>query len=260
METKIRVLIADPNEDFRLLMTDILSREGDMKVAGTAADGVDALAKIESLQPDVVLLDLVLPRLDGLGVLRKLAGRKAPPVLVLTEFVNSVVVSSCAELGAAYFLAKPCDTDELLQTLRQCALMANRNGTLSGASGRLTEPRMDGPLENVVTEALHELGVPPHIKGYQYIREAIILTINDINVIDAVTKVLYPEIAKKFSTTSSRVERAIRHATLRAWDNGSAEAQQKYFGRSMAGGGSRPSNSEFIAVVADYIALYRLKQ
>ena len=232
METKIRVLIADPNEDFQLLMKSLLSQEGDMEAAGTSSDGSDALAKIEALHPDVVLLELVQPRLDGLGVLRKLAEKdSAPPVVVLTGFVNAHVVAECAELGAAYFLSKPCDTPE---------------AKADNAS-----------LESVVTDIIHEIGVPAHIKGYQYLREAIILTINDMDAINAVTKVLYPEVAKKFSTTPSRVERAIRHAIEVAWDRGDVETLQKFFGYTVSGIKGKPTNSEFIAMIADCLSLRR---
>ena len=207
METKIRVLIADPNEDFQLLMKSLLSQEGDMEAVGTSSDGSDALAKIEALHPDVVLLELVQPRLDGLGVLRKLAEKdSAPPVVVLTGFVNAHVVAECAELGAAYFLSKPCDTPELIQRLRQCAQTGKKPLPVTGARSSAAiapEAKADNAsLESVVTDIIHEIGVPAHIKGYQYLREAIILTINDMDAINAVTKVLYPEVAKKFSTTS----------------------------------------------------------
>lgn len=240
METKIRVLIADPNEDFQLLMKSLLSQEGDMEAAGTSSDGSDALAKIEALHPDVVLLELVQPRLDGLGVLRKLAEKdSAPPVVVLTGFVNAHVVAECAELGAAYFLSKPCDTPELIQRLRQCAQAGKKPLSVTGARSSAAiapEAKADNAsLESVVTDIIHEIGVPAHIKGYQYLREAIILTINDMDAINAVTKVLYPEVAKKFSTTPSRVERAIRHAIEVAWDRGDVETLQKFFGYTVSG-------------------------
>ncbi len=240
METKIRVLIADPNEDFQLLMKSLLSQEGDMEAAGTSSDGSDALAKIEALRPDVVLLELVQPRLDGLGVLRKLTEKdSAPPVVVLTGFVNAHVVAECAELGAAYFLSKPCDTPELIQRLRQCAQTGKKplpiTGTRSSAAIAPEAKADNASLESVVTDIIHEIGVPAHIKGYQYLREAIILTINDMDAINAVTKVLYPEVAKKFSTTPSRVERAIRHAIEVAWDRGDVETLQKFFGYTVSG-------------------------
>ena len=258
METKIRVLIADPSEDMQLLMTDLLSREGDMETVGVSSDGTDALEKIETLHPDVVLLELVQPRLDGLGVLRKLAEGEAPPVVVLTGFYNAHVISECANLGASYFMLKPCDTAELLQRIRQCA----RSAKTRPAPGRAAQPvpavrPADHSLESVVTEIIHEIGVPAHIKGYQYLREAIILTINDMDAINAVTKVLYPEVARKFSTTPSRVERAIRHAIEVAWDRGDVETLQKFFGYTVSGIKGKPTNSEFIAMIADNLSLRR---
>lgn len=261
METKIRVLIADPNEDFQLLMKNLLSQEPDMEAAGTSSDGSDALAKIEALHPDVVLLELIQPRLDGMGVLRKLSEKEsAPPVLVLTGFVNAHVVAECANLGAAYFMSKPCDTAELMQRLRQSAQAGKKPlpVTASRVSAAAPEPKADNAsLESVVTDIIHEIGVPAHIKGYQYLREAIILTINDMDAINAVTKVLYPEVAKKFSTTPSRVERAIRHAIEVAWDRGDVETLQKFFGYTVSGIKGKPTNSEFIAMIADCLSLRR---
>ena len=261
METKIRVLIADPNEDFQLLMKNLLSHEADMEAVGTSSDGSDALAKIEALHPDVVLLELVQPRLDGMGVLRKLSEKEsAPPVLVLTGFVNAHVVAECANLGAAYFMSKPCDTAELMQRLRQSAQTGKKPlpVTASRISAAAPEPKADNAsLESVVTDIIHEIGVPAHIKGYQYLREAIILTINDMDAINAVTKVLYPEVAKKFSTTPSRVERAIRHAIEVAWDRGDVETLQKFFGYTVSGIKGKPTNSEFIAMIADCLSLRR---
>ena len=263
METKIRVLIADPNREFQKLMTAELSREGDMEAADVASDGLEALAKIKALSPDVVLLDLVQPRLDGLGVLRRLAAQEnAPPVLVLTGFVNAHVIAECARLGAAYFLPKPCDTAELTAHLRQCAQTGNKPP--AGYTGQSEPVRpggdcIDHPLETVVTDVIHEIGVPAHIKGYQYLREAIILTINDMDIINAVTKVLYPEVAKKFNTTPSRVERAIRHAIEVAWDRGDIEVLQKFFGYTVSNIKGKPTNSEFIAMIADCLSL-RQKQ
>ena len=261
METKIRVLIADPNEDFQLLMKNLLSHEADMEAVGTSSDGSDALAKIEALHPDVVLLELVQPRLDGMGVLRKLSEKEsAPPVLILTGFVNAHVVAECANLGAAYFMSKPCDTAELMQRLRQSAQTGRKPLPVTGSRTPAAAPETaadNASLESVVTDIIHEIGVPAHIKGYQYLREAIILTINDMDAITAVTKVLYPEVAKKFSTTPSRVERAIRHAIEVAWDRGDVETLQKFFGYTVSGIKGKPTNSEFIAMIADCLSLRR---
>ena len=261
METKIRVLIADPGEDVRALLTEVLSREEDIAVAGYAADGLEAVERIGELDPDVVLLELVLPRLDGLGVLRKLSDiDNDPAVLVLTGFVNAHVVAEAAELGAAYFVSKPCDTAELLERVRQCAQTRRQpRPTLLRRTAAPAPARGEPSLEGVVTEIIHEIGVPAHIKGYQYLREAIILTINDMDAINAVTKVLYPEVARKFSTTPSRVERAIRHAIEVAWDRGDVETLQKFFGYTVSGIKGKPTNSEFIAMIADHLSL-RQKQ
>ena len=258
METEIRVLIADPNEDMRLLLTDMFSREPDLTVCGTASDGVEALESIRSLRPDAVLLELVQPRLDGLGVLRKLSEEDdAPPVIVLTGFVNARVVAESAELGASYFMSKPCDMDELLQRLRQFGRRSAGPRLVSPARPAAVKPELS--LESVVTDIIHEIGVPAHIKGYQYLREAIILTIRDMDAINAVTKVLYPEVARKFGTTPSRVERAIRHAIEVAWDRGDVEVLQKFFGYTVSGIKGKPTNSEFIAMIADHLSL-RQKQ
>ena len=260
METKIRVLIADPDEDVRLLLTDVLSREEDMTAVGCAADGPEALDRIRELKPDVVLLELVLPRLDGLGVLRRLSEEEnGPAVLVLTGFVNAHVVAEAAELGAAYFMSKPCDAAWMLERIRQfgAARRAPRPTLLK--RGEAAPVRTEPSLESVVTEIIHEIGVPAHIKGYQYLREAIILTINDMDAINAVTKVLYPEVARKFATTPSRVERAIRHAIEVAWDRGDVETLQKFFGYTVSGIKGKPTNSEFIAMIADHLSL-RQKQ
>ena len=261
METKIRVLIADPNEDVRALLSDLFAGEEDMAVAGYAADGLEAVERVGELDPDVVLLELVLPRLDGLGLLRKLSETEArAAAVVLTGFVNSRVVAEAAELGAAYFISKPCDTGELLSRIRQCAQTSRQTRPALLRRGTPGTPARSEPsLESVVTEIIHEIGVPAHIKGYQYLREAIILTINDMDSINAVTKVLYPEVARKFATTPSRVERAIRHAIEVAWDRGDVETLQKFFGYTVSGIKGKPTNSEFIAMIADHLSL-RQKQ
>ena len=261
METKIRVLIADPSEDMRLILSETLGREEDLEIVGTAADGPETLSRITELDPDVVLMELVLPKLDGLSVLRKLPDTgRSPAVLVMTGFVNAHVVAESAELGAAYFIPKPCDTPELLRNLRQFGRRSRQPHTAFVSSSPVFQPvRHEPSLESVVTDIIHEIGVPAHIKGYQYLREAIILTINDMDIINAVTKVLYPEVARKFNTTPSRVERAIRHAIEVAWDRGDIEVLQKFFGYTVSNIKGKPTNSEFIAMIADNLSL-RKKQ
>ena len=262
METKIRILLADANPDFAALLADTLAAERDMELIGAAADGPEALNQLQSLKPDLLLLDLVLPKLDGLEVLRRLpeTGCKCP-VIVLSGFMNSQVVADCAALGAAYFMPKPCDTAALLERVRQIGGAGSEDAALEGIDCRpaAQAQRREADLEALVTEIIHEIGVPAHIKGYQYLREAIILAIKDMDIINAVTKVLYPEVAKRFSTTPSRVERAIRHAIEVAWDRGDIEVLQKYFGYTVSNIKGKPTNSEFIAMIADSLTL-RQKQ
>lgn len=260
METKIRILLADPNPDFCKMMTDLLDRERDMEVIGATGDGLEALELIQRQEPDVVLLDLVLARLDGLSLLRRLRrDGSASHVIVLSGFVNSKVVMDCASLGADYFVPKPCDSSVVLGHIRQSVGRGSiEPGQENIDCGVLWSRAVSGPdLESMVTDVIHEIGVPAHIKGYQYLREAIILTINDMEMINAVTKVLYPEVARKFDTTPSRVERAIRHAIEVAWDRGDIEVLQKYFGYTVSNIKGKPTNSEFIAMIADNLTLKR---
>ena len=258
METTTRILIADPNEDFRKMLAEVIDGEEDLQVVGSAGDGQEALALAETLRPDVLLMDLMLTRLDGLGLLAALQGLEdGPAAIVLSGFFNEKVVTSCSELGAYYFMPKPCDVPALLIRIRQVA--GDRRRSLSPASqGVAIAPTPREPsLEAVVTDIIHEIGVPAHIKGYQYLREAICLTVNDMDAINAVTKVLYPAVAKKFDTTPSRVERAIRHAIEVAWDRGDLETLQKFFGYTVSNIKGKPTNSEFIAMIADSLTLRR---
>ena len=259
METKIHVLAVDPNREFCKQLSLLAAEEGDMEVVGIAADGNEALAMAAELRPDLMLLELVLPKLDGLEVLRRLPEQGVHcHVIVLSAFVNGKVIAECSDCGADYFMPKPCDVQAVLGRIRQLCRGAQPVPVggydcreLSGGN------RQAADLEAVVTDIIHEIGVPAHIKGYQYLREAIILTINDMDVINAVTKVLYPEVAKRFGTTPSRVERAIRHAIEVAWDRGDVETLQKFFGYTVSGIKGKPTNSEFIAMIADHLSLQR---
>ena len=248
---KLRVLIADPDPDLQRTITAALSQERDMEAAGFSSGGTETLSQIQSLRPDVVLLELVQPQLDGLSVLRRLAeAESAPPVVVLTGFVNAAIVAECARLGAAYFIPKPCDTAALMQCLRQCA----KAGGKSPAAAAAPAP-VPAHLESAVTNLLHEMGVPAHIKGFQYLRAGILFTIRGTGSVAGITKVLYPEIAKRFSATPACVERAMRHAIEIAWNRGDFEMQQKIFRGTISGAKGKPTNGEFIALLAEHIAL-----
>ena len=253
METKIRVMIADSGEEFRRLLGDTLAEEGDIEVVAAAADGPETVSLVERMRPDVLLMDLVLPKLDGFGVLQKLAESGSNTVtMVVSAFYSESMVARSAEMGAFYFVPKPCDVRELARLIRESAAPRRVNAPAAISAASL---RQESSLESTVTEIIHEIGVPAHIKGYQYLREAIILTINDMDIINAVTKVLYPAVAKKYGTTPSRVERAIRHAIEVAWDRGDLETLQKFFGYTVSNIKGKPTNSEFIAMIADHLSL-----
>ena len=255
MTTKISVLLADTSEDFRALLSELLERESDIALVGAAENGEQALRLVRELDPDVLVTDVILPKADGLAVLQRMQEEKRRTrAVVVSGFYTQQVLTEASELGAAFFLPKPCSPELLVSRIRQAA--RPRTPEFPAAQ---TQSSAEPSLEAMVTDIIHEIGVPAHIKGYQYLREAIILTVGDMEVINAVTKVLYPEVARKFSTTPSRVERAIRHAIEVAWDRGDIETLQRFFGYTVSNVKGKPTNSEFIAMIADSISL-RQKQ
>ena len=249
METKVSVLIADPNQELLHLLSSQISEAPDMEVAGAAGDGAEALELARTKRPKLLLTELFMPKLDGMGLIRRLRELDAEAkVIVMTGFSNESLSAECTQLGVSYILAKPFDTSSFLEAIR----FVTRPPQESLPSA---QPAREQSLESMVTSIIHEIGVPAHIKGYQYLREAIILTIQDMDIINAVTKVLYPAVAKKFNTTASRVERAIRHAIEVAWDRGDIETLQKFFGYTVSNIKGKPTNSEFIAMIADCLTL-----
>ena len=220
MENRGSVILADASEEYRAVLSRAIEGTGEFQVVGSTGSGVEALRLVQQKHPQLLLLDLVLPELDGFGLLRQLQslGDRAPKVIVVSAFCMQRTVNQAVQLGVWYFLPKPCSEESLLELMRQAAYSQQEVGEFSPA------------LEGQVTAIIHEIGVPAHIKGYQYLREAILIAVQDMDVINAVTKVLYPEVAARFSTTPSRVERAIRHAIEVAWDRGDLETLQKYFG------------------------------
>ena len=242
-----KILLADADEEFRILLADVINGEADMEVVGSVGDGEEALKLVCGGGADVLVMDLVLGGIDGLELLRQigeLSGRR-PTILVVSGFTRGNVVNQAAALGADFFMTKPCRMDSITERIRLL-----RVGGLEAAPSRQS-------LETLVTAIIHEIGVPAHIKGYQYLREAILIAVEDMDVINAVTKVLYPEVAKRFGTTASRVERAIRHAIEVAWDRGDLETLQRYFGYTVNSAKGKPTNSEFIAMIADRLQLQR---
>ena len=251
MENTKKVLIADSSEEFSAILSEAISKEDDLEVVGRTGDGQEAIRLAEELGPDILVMDLVLGRVDGLDVLDGVA--KLPVrTLVLSGFARGGIADQVAARGGDYYMAKPCRLPSVIERIRLLAAQHWAEG-LTGQA----DPTPRELLEARVTAIIHEIGVPAHIKGYQYLREAIIMTVEDMDVINAVTKVLYPEVARTFGTTASRVERAIRHAIEVAWDRGDIEVLQKYFGYTVSNIKGKPTNSEFIAMIADCLSLRR---
>ena len=248
MDAMKRILLADTGVEFRGILSDALTKESDLQVVGETADGAELVAMARELKPDAVIMEMVLTGMDGLEVLDELSALKdRPKILVLSSYIRGNVIGEAAARGADFFLAKPCKLSTVSQRLRQ----------VMSPGGLESERESGADLERQVTAIIHEVGVPAHIKGYQYLREAIMIAVEDMDVINAVTKVLYPEVAKTFGTTASRVERAIRHAIEVAWDRGDLETLQKYFGYTVSNAKGKPTNSEFIAMIADRLQLER---
>ena len=250
MEEKITVLAADANEEYRHQFLQALGTEEDLAVVGETGDGGELLELIQRLQPHVVVMEIVLGTMDGIEVLERLAQMdllRRPKILIVSSYAGGGMADLAASLGADHYMSKPCRPAAVCQRIRQLACFPGSDSSRDHAPS----------LEATVTSIIHEVGVPAHIKGYQYLREAILLAVDDMDVINAVTKVLYPEVAKRFGTTASRVERAIRHAIEVAWDRGDLETLQKYFGYTVSNIKGKPTNSEFIAMIADRLQLQR---
>jgi two-component system response regulator (stage 0 sporulation protein A) len=257
---KIKVCVVDDNRELVSLLEDYISSQDDMEVVGTAHNGQDCLDMLEEIDPDVLVLDIIMPHLDGLAVLERLRELKKdslPNVIMLTAFGQEDVTKKAVELGASYFILKPFDMELLGNHIRQ---VSGKTSTMARKSSPSTNYRSQAEqkpknLDASITSIIHEIGVPAHIKGYLYLREAISMVYNDIELLGSITKVLYPDIAKKFNTTASRVERAIRHAIEVAWSRGNIDSISSLFGYTVSMSKAKPTNSEFIAMVADKLRL-----
>ncbi len=253
MESKVKILIADENADFRGLCKSKLGGFGYREFLD-ASNGEEALAKISSDRPDVVLIDIWLSRLDCIQVMKGVKsmglGESAPAFIVLSIANNQNVFYEATEAGAEYCMLKPVDFASLSERILR--VTAKRSDKLVQSS---PGPMVGNDIESQVTKVIHQIGVPAHIKGYQYLRTAIMMTIEDNDIINSVTKILYPSVAKQYQTTSSRVERAIRHAIEVAWDRGDVDTLNAYFGYTIQTTRGKPTNSEFIAMIADNLRL-----
>ena len=258
---RLKVAIADDNERMLRLLGDIIESDGELDVIGTARDGEEAYQVIKTKEPDVVLLDIVMPKLDGLGVLDRVNNdasiKKHPTFIMISAIGQEKITEDAFNRGADYYIMKPFDNDMVLNRIKYV------RGSVGDGSAEIrkinayekAEDLTERNLETDVTEIIHEIGVPAHIKGYQYLRDAIIMSVNDMDMLNSITKVLYPTIAKKYQTTASRVERAIRHAIEVAWSRGKMDTIDEMFGYTIHNGKGKPTNSEFIALITDRIRL-----
>lgn len=249
MDTKCKILICDESADFRRITAEHLRKAG-FEGIEEATNGEDAVLKISKYEPEVVILDVWLSRLDGVSVIRKAKSGKdsTPAIIVTSQLNNPTMLTEASEAGADFCVLKPLNYPALAERIRR--LLKKRE-----LAPEAKDDREKAELEAKVTKIIHQIGVPAHIKGYQYLRYAIVMTINDGEAINSVTKVLYPSVAKEFKTTSSRVERAIRHAIEVAWDRGDVDTLNSYFGYTIQNSRGKPTNSEFIAMIADNLRL-----
>ena len=256
MKEKIKIFIADDNAEFVSTLKSYLSKQDDMEIIGTASDGLEAVEKITTLKPDVALLDIIMLHLDGIGVLEKLneLGVELPICIMLSGVGQDKITSRAISLGAQYYIVKPFELEMLVKRIRELTeVKLPAQITYIGTSNNIG--RREESLEAKVTNIIHEVGVPAHIKGYQYLRDGIIMAVEDIEVINQITKQLYPDLAKKYHTTASRVERAIRHAIEVAWGRGQLEVVESIFGYTVNANKGKPTNSEFIAMISDKLRL-----
>ena len=266
MKDKIKIVLADDNKDFCQVLKEYLSNEEDIEILGIAKDGVEALQLVQEKEPDLLVLDVIMPHLDGLGVIEKLNAMnlsKMPKIIVLSAVGQDKITQTAINLGADYYIVKPFDFVIFINRIRE--LVLNKPVSPQVKTKPVAELQMmrtnespkasAGNIETEITNIIHEIGVPAHIKGYLYLREAIKMVIDNVELLGAVTKELYPSIAKKFNTTPSRVERAIRHAIEVAWSRGKVDTINKLFGYTVHTTKGKPTNSEFIAMIADKLRL-----
>lgn len=257
--TRIKIVIADDNKEFSSILSDYLRGQSDFEIVGIAKDGIEAVKLVNDYEPDVLVLDIIMPHLDGLGVLEKInVMPNMPKVIVLSAVGQDKITQRAINLGAEYYVVKPFDMEIFSKRIRQMFTSGSSQSEVRRSSMMVTEQHTfvsSNSLEGEITNIIHEIGVPAHIKGYLYLREAIQMVVNDVELLSAVTKELYPSIAKKFNTTASRVERAIRHAIEVAWSRGQVDTINKIFGYTVHNDKGKPTNSEFIAMVADKLRL-----
>ena len=258
---KIKVAIADDNREFCEILNQFISSHEEFEIVGMANDGIEALELVEGERPQILVLDIIMPHLDGLEVLERLhnsEGDYFPNVIILSAVGQDKITQRAIKLGADYYVIKPFDFEVFIKRLKEIAGIESQNIIIKEKQATFNSPSNNysgNNLETKITKIIHEIGVPAHIKGYLYLREAIALVINDMDYLGAITKELYPHVADKFNTTPSRVERAIRHAIEVAWTRGNVDTINRLFGYTVDNNKGKPTNSEFIALIADKLRL-----
>ena len=259
---EVNVAIADDNERILDMLGEIIEQDKDLNLVGKANNGEDIYRLIKEKTPDVVLLDLIMPKLDGLSVMEKVNSdihiTKRPEFIIVTAVGQERITEDAFRKGASYYVMKPFQNDMIVRRIKDAG-----SGHTAAVPAKTLESgikKKEYNLETRVTDMIHEIGIPAHIKGYHYLRDAIIMAVDDMDVLNAITKVLYPTIAKMHKTTASRVERAIRHAIEVAWSRGKMDTIDRLFGYTVSVGKGKPTNSEFIALIADKIRLDYKKQ
>ena len=254
---KISVLLADDNQTLLRLISDSLSQKPDIEIAGLARDGLEALEMVRTLRPDILLLDIVMPRMDGfstLAELSKLDMPRKPRVIMLTGLTRDDFISRAMRLGADYYMIKPFDMQTLYARIVE---IAGTDEPLAYVDGAPEDGQNPGSVDERVTNLFLSIGIPAHIKGYGYLREAVKMVMEDHSLINRITKELYPGIARRFSTTPSKVERAMRHAIEVAWSRGRLDSVNRIYGYKVFSAEDKPTNGEFIALIADKVSLQK---
>lgn len=258
---KLNVAIADDNEKMADMIGRMIEEDKDLELVGKAHNGEEICSIIKEKEPDVVVLDIIMPKVDGLCVMERFnheeSGKKIPSFIVVSAVGQERITEDAFHLGAEYYMLKPFDNRMLLNRIKHTRRVKDKRVREFGRPDIKEENTrsQNRNLETDVTNIIHEIGVPAHIKGYQYLRDAIILSVNDMEMLNSITKILYPTIAKRHQTTPSRVERAIRHAIEVAWSRGKMDTIDALFGYTVSTGKGKPTNSEFIALIADKIRL-----
>ena len=257
----VNIVIADDHKMVREGLKCLLELDKAYNVVGEAGDGYECLNLVNKTNPDVVLLDIIMPEMDGLAVMDKIKRdktiKKSPEFIMISAIGKEGITEDAFQMGASYYIMKPFAKDVVVNRIKMIKHREKRKSfqIRKAVPYESQEQLMKRNLESLVTDMIHEIGIPAHIKGYQYLRDAIIMSVNDIEMLNSITKILYPTIAKKYQTTASRVERAIRHAIEVSWSRGKMDTIDALFGYTINNGKGKPTNSEFIALIADKIRL-----